>query len=177
MRHGKGHTLIEMLISISIISIIMLGLGSVMLIASKALPDTGNPADTIITASVAAEQLESELKFAVTFSVRDANTVEFTVADRNGDDIPETIRYTWSGTAGDPLTRQYNGGTVFTVAEDVNDFFLDYHTKTVSNDEGGGGLDSYHNMYADVRLQVGDDSTSRIDTAVQTLNALEVAAL
>ena len=126
MRYGRGHTLIEMLISVSIISIIMLGMGSVMLVAVRALPDAGSPANTIITASEAAEQLASELQFAITFSVRDTNTVEFTVADRSGDDVPETIRYAWSGIEGDPLTRQYNGGTVINVCEDVQLFELDF---------------------------------------------------
>ena len=39
---------------------------------------------------------------------------------------PETIRYAWSGTPGDPLTRQYNGGTVLNVSDYVQFFSLDY---------------------------------------------------
>jgi hypothetical protein len=71
----------------------MLGMGSAMLIANKALPDANNIADATMVTSEAAQELASELKFAITFTVRDANTVEFIVSDRNGDEVPETIRY------------------------------------------------------------------------------------
>jgi hypothetical protein len=43
-----------------------------------------------------------------------------TVPDRtDADALPETISYTWSGTAGAPLDRQYNGGTVASVLPSV----------------------------------------------------------
>jgi hypothetical protein len=58
--------------------------------------------------------------------------IEFSVADRNGDDVPETIRYAWSGAVGTPLTRQYNGGTLVYILTDVRQFSLTYNLKTIS---------------------------------------------
>ena len=61
-----------------------------------------------------------ELNYALSFTERPVNVVEFTVADRDGDESPEFIRYAWSGTPGDPLTRQYNGGTIAELVRDVH---------------------------------------------------------
>ena len=129
---GKGDryrafTLIELLVSMAITAILMLAMGSAMLVATHAMPDPNRPANQIIVAGEAAEQLATELQYAVTFTERTATAVEFTVADRDANGVPETIRYAWSGTAGDPLTRQYNGGTEVTIAEDVQEFDLSYH--------------------------------------------------
>jgi hypothetical protein len=60
--------------------------------------------------------------------------IEFTVADRNGDEVDETIHYEWSNTPGDPLTRQYNGGAVVNLLEDVNLFDLSYDLQTISTE-------------------------------------------
>ncbi len=128
----KGLTLIELLISMAITTVIMLAIGSSMLIATRALPDADSPANAVITASEIAEQLAAELQFAVTFTERTATAVEFTVADRNGDETPEIIRYAWSGISGDPLTRQYNAGTIVKVLDSVQEFNLSYDTETIS---------------------------------------------
>ena len=59
-------------------------------------------------------ELLADLEFALAFSEKTDHALTFTVPDRDGDFISETIRYAWSGTPGDPLTRQYNGGAVAT---------------------------------------------------------------
>jgi hypothetical protein len=52
--------------------------------------------------------------------------VTFTVADRNSDGNPETIRYAWGGTAGSGLTRSYNAATAASVADNLATFSLAY---------------------------------------------------
>ena len=56
----------------------------------------------------------------------------FTVADRTGDSAADTIRYAWSGVAGDPLTRQINAGTAVTVAANVQSLQLSYDSRSAS---------------------------------------------
>ncbi|MBN2129397.1 MAG: hypothetical protein JW741_07865, partial [Sedimentisphaerales bacterium] len=56
------------------------------------------------------------------------------VADRNNDDVPETIRYEWSGAPGDPLTRQYNGGAVVEIVGNVERLDLAYDLETSSTE-------------------------------------------
>jgi hypothetical protein len=69
---------------------------------------------------------------AVSFSEQTATAATFTVPDRNGDSLPETIRYAWAG-AGSPITRQVNGLPVpaAVIADNVQSFNLQYFTKTV----------------------------------------------
>jgi hypothetical protein len=118
----------------AVTSIIMLGIGSAMLLAGKALPDARSPAGATISAAEAAEQILAELQYAVSVGQRSANMVDFTVADRSADDVPETIRYEWSGTSGAPLTRRYNGGTLVDVRTDVREFSLSYALRTTTTE-------------------------------------------
>jgi len=130
----KGLTIVELLVSIAITSVIMLAVGSSMMITTAAMPDVDGPANALITTSEIAEQLANELQYAISINNRSTSMVEFTVADRDGFATPETIRYEWSGTPGDPLTRQYNSGSVVEVLDAVQEFNLSYDLETI-NDE------------------------------------------
>ncbi len=139
----RGLTLLEMAISLAVTGLIVLGLGSTMVVASKAMP-TG-PAHSTLLGTHAIEQLSAELAYATAINSRSARSVEFTVADRNSDAVPETIRYEWSGAAGSPLTRRYNGGTAVSLLDAVQTFGLTYHldttsTQTAQSTEGAESL-------------------------------------
>lgn len=61
--------------------------------------------------------------------------------------MPETIRYAWSGTPGDPLTRQVDGGLAAVIAEDVQNLDLGYLLKSVGPvppEESGEQVLIYH---------------------------------
>jgi prepilin-type N-terminal cleavage/methylation domain-containing protein len=127
----RAFTLIEMLISLAIMAVIAAALGSTIVLASKALDQEAGPGASTVAARRATDRLLAELTGATAFSERTANAITFTVPDRDGDGSPETIRYAWSGVAGEPLTRQYNGGVPDVVAEDVRQFDLGYLLRTV----------------------------------------------
>ena len=130
----KGLTLVELIVSIAITSILMFAIISSILIATRAFPDADNPANNVLNASAAATQLASELRYAVSILSWSSSMIEFSVADRNSDDAPETIRYEWSGTRGDSLTRTYNSGTTMSVLGEVEEFDLSYDVRTVSEE-------------------------------------------
>jgi prepilin-type N-terminal cleavage/methylation domain-containing protein len=129
-----GFTLIEVVLTVAVMGIIIVGIGSALMIAARAVPTARSVTTTTVAAAEAMDQVVADLQYAVSVSQRTATMIEFTVHDRNGDDIPETIRYSWSGTAGAPLTRQYNGGTVENVLTDVREFNLLYTLKTISTE-------------------------------------------
>ena len=128
----RGFTLAELLASMTVMGILMLGLGSAIVIASKAVPGAERDSTKLIQESRFAQQISIELKEAVHITERTEQAITFTVADRDDDGSPEHIRYAWSGTAGDPLTRQYNGGSEANVLENTHVFALAYDVKSVT---------------------------------------------
>ena len=130
----RGLTLIELVVTIAVVAVIMLGVGSAMLIVSHAVPTADNPAGAAIVASQVADSIATELRYAVSIVDSNATMIEFIVADRDANDVPETIRYEWAGTPGDPLIRRYNGGAAVVVLTDVHQFDLSYALTTVSTE-------------------------------------------
>jgi prepilin-type N-terminal cleavage/methylation domain-containing protein len=130
----RGFTMIEMAVSMSIIAIVLVALGSVVVLSSRALDATNNgSAMQSAQARGIVDQLASDMKMAIAFSEHTSNAVTFTVPDRNGDSQPETIRYAWSG-QGTALTRTYTSGTFSstgTLASNVYGFNLAWMNKSV----------------------------------------------
>jgi len=123
-----GLTLAELLVSVSILAVIATGLGSTILIASRATQlataaEATSPTD-------ASARLAADLQLATAFSERTDTAATFTVPDRDGDGMPEQLRYEWSGTPGDPLTLAYNNGAPKVVAENVQQFALSWLLST-----------------------------------------------
>lgn len=122
----RAFTLIEIVMSMAIMSVLFVAIGSTLVVASYAVPKQNDLNDRILQSSKVLQQLIDELQTAIHVTERTATAVNFTVADRNGDGLLERIRWAWSGTSGDPLTRQYNGNTVTNVAENLRHFSLTY---------------------------------------------------
>ena len=158
----RGFTLVEMVLSMAVMTVLLGGIASAMILASRAMPDVETPLKLMSDGYHAADGLASELFAAQTITFRSATIVEFTVADRNADSNAETIRYAWNGVAGQPLTRRYNNGTIDTLLENIYQFDLRYDTQSVS---GQPKVTVVH-----ITIRAGTDATSRVDTSVQLLN-------
>jgi len=132
-RPRRAYTLLELVVALALTAVLMLGMASAVLVASRAV-DPQTPDRLRGAAAEAAVRLAQELAFATAFTERTDHSLAFTVADRTGDDVEETIRWAWSGTEGDPLTRTYNGGAAAVVLEDVREFGLDYLVESTTED-------------------------------------------
>jgi type II secretory pathway pseudopilin PulG len=131
-RARSGYTLIELLMAMGSATVLVGGLASSVLISSRAFsPDASAGADANRSA-VALAQLSADLRLALRFTERTATAATFTVPDRTGDQLPETIRYSWSGTSGQPLMYQYNGETALALVNDVKQFNLTAVTRTIA---------------------------------------------
>lgn len=118
----SGYTLIELTIATGISGILLSGMMSSVFIALKASDSTsGAPAVTRNAHQVVA-QMTAELQFAESIPASGTNSITVTVPDQNGDTIAETITWSWSGTIGDPLTRQFNGGTTVNMIDSIELF-------------------------------------------------------
>ena len=130
-RFCAGFTLIEMLVSIAIMTVLVTGIASAIMLATRAAEGAGQPA-ALAEASRVVDQITAELAVALSFSERTNIAVTFTVPDRDSDEAPETIRYAWSGVAGHPLTRTYNGGATQPIAQNVHHFNVTYLLKSLA---------------------------------------------
>lgn len=124
-----GHTIIELVTAMVASAILLVGLGSVMLIARQ-IAYTPSASTQRLEASKVIGELSDELRLATYITERAPNLLAFVVADRDADGTDERIRYEWSGTPGDPLMRTYNGGDAVPVLDSVQDFNLDYTIET-----------------------------------------------
>ena len=132
IRKVRGLTLVEMLVSLSVLSIIVVACGSTMRLMTRNLAARdNNPTTQAAAARAAVDQITDDLNLALSIPEMTPSALTITVPDRNGDGQPETIRYAWSGVAGAPLTVQYNGGTPVSLAENVQALNFTSFARTV----------------------------------------------
>jgi prepilin-type N-terminal cleavage/methylation domain-containing protein len=136
----SAFTLIEMSVSLTILCVIIVACGSVIVLASRVGGGGGGGASSstsgdksALSASVqrVTDQLAADLKTANTVSARSSTSITFSVPDRDGDNLPETITYAWTGGAGGSLTRRVNGGASASIQSNVQNFKLSFLDKTV----------------------------------------------
>lgn len=126
-----GFTLVELVASMTIMTILMMGMGSTMIIASRAIPDGKSSMAVATESRNVLDRLTEDLLYATSITEKAATAVTFNVADRgHGAAGPETIRYAWTGTPGDPLTLEYNGASAVNLIDAVQNFTLSYALKS-----------------------------------------------
>jgi len=128
----RGMTLMEMIVSLSLLTVLLGGSVSLVMVASRAMTSEASrgAADAVVARS-ASDRIIDDLKVATAITEQTTRAITLTVPDRDGDGSQETIRYAWSGTAGDPLTRQYNSRAAATIATNVRALSFTYLSKTV----------------------------------------------
>lgn len=119
-RHpGVGFTLIETLVAVSVSGILLLSLGSVVVLASRAIP-TGR--ETVITAGVVERGIslmQADLEEAIDFA-SNSGTIVIGVPDRNADGVGEVVKYTLDGSG--TLFRSQNGAPGVVILSQIKGF-------------------------------------------------------
>lgn len=127
----KAFSLVEMMAAMTVLSILAVGIGATMAIASRAVDDGTAPGSQIPEARNIGDVIIADLNDALTITERTDKSITFTVPDRDDDGDVETIRYAWDGNPGGNLTRKYNKSLAVVIAEDVYQFDLSYLTRTI----------------------------------------------
>lgn len=129
--HRAGYTLVELLISLPAAVLLMTGLVSAIAISATALEGNTQTHSRSRAAQVQQDML-SDLRHATSFTTRTATATTFQVPDRNNDQTPETISYSWTGLPAAELQYSYNGGPATVVLNDVQAFDLAYLSRTMN---------------------------------------------
>ncbi|GJQ30585.1 MAG: hypothetical protein HBSAPP03_24690 [Phycisphaerae bacterium] len=115
-----GYSLVEMLLAISIMALVIVGAQTAVLFASRAVPAKKDQAAVVAASTDAMAMIADDLAVATAVLSVESHMIEFTVPDRTGDGVPDTIRVAWSGTPGDPLTWTVNGLDPIVLAPDIH---------------------------------------------------------
>lgn len=131
----NGYTLTELVVGMTVSSMVMLAVTHTLFVASSISEDNDNRFKDVCDGGGGLGQLSRELTTAISVTSYTARSITFTVPDRDSDSNPETISYTWSGTPNDPLIRTENAGSPTTYARIVQDFDMQYATGTSTRTE------------------------------------------
>jgi hypothetical protein len=128
-----GFTLIEVAAGLIATAFLLAGLGGSIFLATQANRTDLGPFRNSSAAAFALDEVTRELSYATKVrSVTPGRSVEVEVPDRTGDGAPDVVRYAWSGTAGAPLQRQFNGGAASSSAAALQAFDLQTTSRTVT---------------------------------------------
>lgn len=126
----RAFTLAETVVSAVSLTLLMAGMGSAILIATRSIPELGPDGESRLVASNrVAQEMIDELRLARWIKSTSPDELYFTIPDRDGDGDLEAIKYSWDGTSGSSLTRSYNGSGEVNVLSDVTEFTLEWQTK------------------------------------------------
>ena len=124
-----GYTLVELVVAIVASSMLIVGLASSIFIATQ-IVDPGKRTQQILDASETIRIIDDELRYANDIVDRSSTAIEFIVHDRTGDGQMDRIRYEWSGSSGDPLTKTMNGSTQAIIVPSVEFLNFNYTLET-----------------------------------------------
>lgn len=181
LRRG-GHTLVELLVSMTAATFLMAGLGSCLMVATRAFDGNFN-ALTRSRAAEVQEDLIADLHQATSFVTRTADSVSFRVPDRDNDGLGETLAYTWTGLPAAELHYAKNGNAPVTVLENVQDFNLSYMERLLPGttlpplapDEWGrrGALQTFGNDTVYASIGWGQHSTAAVHVTLTESGTLK----
>lgn len=160
----RGHTLMELIVSVPLMLLLMVGTTGAIIVSSRSIPDSSTATSASLSAGEALDLFASDVRYATAITTKSATEFTFTVADRNGDAASETIRYYWSGVAGASFTRQVNGSTEEEITKNVQSLSLAYTTQP----DSVTGLPRLRSI--DVSLTALPGTTTRLDVTLRTLN-------
>ena len=124
--HPAGHTLLEIMLSLVLLSVVMASVSSAVMFASQAVPDEDSAVGSLLADSAVLGRIAEDLASAQYIIEQADHAITIVVPDRTGDSIPDRIRYAWSGKQGEPLFFQLNDDNAVTVIDAVYEFELSY---------------------------------------------------
>lgn len=128
----RAFSLLETAVSLGTASMLAVGLGASLVVAARGLDLNSAPDGKRVDTTRVARDLARDLQQATRFTEQSATATTFLVPDRDADGRPETIRYSWSGAAGNPLTMSVNGAAANEIAPGVQSLTFSYSAQSMT---------------------------------------------
>lgn len=116
----RAFTLVELVLACALLAILLAAGRGAIFLASKSARSV--PADQSVTLSAALNQVSADILGSTQIFELSQNSIGLVVPDRNGDGEDESIKYSWSGTAGAPLLRTQNSGNAEAIVASLQSF-------------------------------------------------------
>ncbi len=135
-RNGRrsGVTMLELMVTLPSATVLIGAMAMCITIMMRAKSQDDTLFRSTYELSNAATQIASDIESAVSHVSSSTTHMEFVVPDRNGDGLPEQMRYEWGGTTGanaNKILWKYNQGPLSVLFDDVGAFELQASTVTV----------------------------------------------
>jgi hypothetical protein len=132
----RGLASLDIIVSIPSAAVIMAGLGTCVTLMLRSNAEDERFYRNVQQIADASLQLAMEIEMANAIAVTSPTAIEFCVPDRNGDSLPEQIRYEWktnSTSSQKDLYRRINRGSEAPVIPNLTGFELQYSYASASS--------------------------------------------
>lgn len=174
----RAFTLVELSVSLAIMSIILVGAGAAVTMTVSAA-DRSDDVNTRLTAAAdVVDRVSADVQSAVAVVERTSRAVTVLVPDRNGDQQPELIRYAWSGTGGGVLFRSVNNADAVVILSPVDAMVMSplLRAGRLTTDSGEQLLAGYESSGGATLRRVSINHTNRAAQYVKPAFASNVAS-
>ncbi len=123
----SGMTMLELVVSIPTATVLIGAMAMCVTVMMRARSQDDMLFDRTYNLSKALNQMASDIELATSHVSSSASHLEFVVPDRNGDGLPEQMRYEWGGATGanaNNILWKYNSSPLSILFEDVGQFSL-----------------------------------------------------
>jgi len=87
----RGFTLIELIVSLSVVGILTMAIGSAIVLSMRSLPTPGGFSEMQAAAGRSLTILGNDIRLATAVAIPDFRTLTLTLPDRTGDAVAETV--------------------------------------------------------------------------------------
>jgi hypothetical protein len=132
----SGMTILELVVSLPTATVLIGAMAMCVTVMMRARSQDDMLFDRNYNLSKALNQMTSDIKLATSHVSSSASHLEFVVPDRNGDGLPEQMRYEWGGTSGDNENKilwKYNTSPLSILFEDIGFFNLQMNNSLASS--------------------------------------------
>ena len=134
MKNRSGVTLLELMVSLPTATVLVGGMAMCITITMRAKSQDDSLFRTNTNLAAIVTQMAADLESATAHVSSSATHIEFVVPDRDGDSLPEQMRYEYGGATGvnaHKILWQYNRGLRSVLSDDIGAISIQKNTTSV----------------------------------------------